>query len=312
MIAPKLPEREAERLNALYYLNILDTEAEERFDRITRIACKLFDVPIASICFVDKDRLWFKSSQGLDITETPRDISFSAYAILHDEVMVIEDATLDERFHDNPLVIEKPYVKFYLGCPLKIKSQNVGALCLIDTKPRCFNEEQIKLVQDLREMVLHELESLNLSTIDYLTGLSNRRGFLKIAHHILKLCQREKRDLSLLYFNLNKSSGYQINDEALKIFAHILLRNFRSSDVIARLGDKGFCVLCSGLKSNDIEAAVTRFGESLRADYDKEHPIQYSFGSLQYNEEEHKSIYELLAHTDEKIKRLETDRPELY
>lgn len=305
MIAPKLPEREAERLNALYYLNILDTEAEERFDRITRIACKLFDVPIASICFLDKDRLWYKSSQGLEITETPRDISFSAHAILHDEVMIVEDATLDERFHDNPLVIEKPYIRFYLGYPLKIKTYNVGALCLIDSKPRCFNEDQIKMVQDLREMVLHELESLHLSTIDNLTGLSNRRGFLKIARHMLNLCQREKRALTLLYFNLDKSYGHQENDKILKMFAQVLLRNFRSSDVIARFGDKGFCVLCSGLRSDDIEAAVTRFGEHLRVDSDKEYPIQYRFGSLPYNEEEHKSIYDFLTHADEKIKNWE-------
>ena len=112
MISPKVPENEEERLKALYSLNILDTAAEERFDRITRVAKQIFQVPIAVVSLVSNKRQWFKSKQGLDANETPRDISFCGHAILNDNIMIVEDATQDERFLDNPLVQEDPNIKF--------------------------------------------------------------------------------------------------------------------------------------------------------------------------------------------------------
>ena len=109
----ELPKNEKERLAALKQLNILDTPLEERFERITRIVARSLNVPIAAISLIDESRQWFKSIQGLSDSETSRDVAFCAHAILDDELLLIPDATQDERFANNPLVTEKPFIRFY-------------------------------------------------------------------------------------------------------------------------------------------------------------------------------------------------------
>ena len=116
--APILPD-EALRLETLRRLSLLDSEAEERFDRLTRMARRVFNVPIALVSLVDEDRQWFKSCAGMELSETPRDISFCGHAILGDGAFVIPDTLQDERFCDNPLVTGPPHVRFYAGCPLR-------------------------------------------------------------------------------------------------------------------------------------------------------------------------------------------------
>ncbi|MFP5487048.1 MAG: GAF domain-containing protein, partial [Acidimicrobiia bacterium] len=113
--APQLPD-EALRLAALQGLAILDTPPEERFDRLTRLARRLFDVPVALVSLVDADRQWFKSCVGVGITESPRDVSFCGHAIADRSPLVVEDALLDERFADNPFVTGEMGVRFYAGC----------------------------------------------------------------------------------------------------------------------------------------------------------------------------------------------------
>ena len=136
MIKPEFPKNEADRLHALRTLNILDTLEEERFDRVTRIAKRMFNVSIAVVSLIDEDRQWFKSKQGLDVFETPRDISFCGHTINQDELFIIPDASKDERFFDNPLVIDAPKIRFYAGYPLKLRPGiKIGTLCLIDPKP---------------------------------------------------------------------------------------------------------------------------------------------------------------------------------
>jgi phosphoribosyl 1,2-cyclic phosphodiesterase/CheY-like chemotaxis protein len=157
-IRAQMPEHEASRLAALKKTGILDTGPEERFDRIIRIASESFDVPIALVSLVDRDRQWFKSCIGLDVKETPRDMAFCAHAILKDEVMIVPDALLDPRFADNPLVTGEPHVRFYAGCPLKLPDGNfMGTLCLIDTRPRQLDDSKIKLLRDLGRLAEIEL-----------------------------------------------------------------------------------------------------------------------------------------------------------
>jgi len=153
-----LPEDEDQRLAALRRLAILDTEPEERFDKLTRIAAALFDVPIALISMVDEHRQWFKSTFGTSVCEGPRDTSFCAHAILAPAAMIVPDALLDPRFADNPVVVNEPRVRFYAGCPLLIDGSCVGTLCVIDTRPRELNATSIRLLQDLAELVLQELK----------------------------------------------------------------------------------------------------------------------------------------------------------
>ena len=118
MLIPAQPPDEALRLQALRGLALLDTEAEERFDRITRTAVRLFGVPTALVSLVDDCRQWFKSKQGLGVTETSRDISFCGHAILGTVALVVPDALADPRFADNPLVTGPPHIRFYAGFPL--------------------------------------------------------------------------------------------------------------------------------------------------------------------------------------------------
>ena len=160
--APK-PADEGARLDALRALAVLDSEPEERFDRLTRLAQDLFDAPIALVSLVDSERQWFKSRIGLDATETPREVSFCAHAILDDDVFVIRDALADPRFADNPLVLGDPDIRFYAGAPLSTtEGQAIGTLCVIDTKPREWSPDESKALRDLADVVEDELNQVRL------------------------------------------------------------------------------------------------------------------------------------------------------
>jgi PAS domain S-box-containing protein len=159
MKTPEQPPEESQRLSALRASNLLDTPPEERFDRITHLAAQLFDVPIALVSLVDKDRQWFKSCYGLGVRETGRDISFCGHAILNPQTLVVENAMDDERFADNPLVADEPGICFYAGAPLVDQSgYRLGTLCLIDRKPRRFSEEDEENLRNLADMVERELQ----------------------------------------------------------------------------------------------------------------------------------------------------------
>jgi len=158
VIPAPLPHNEKHRLQALRELLILDTPPEERFDRISGFAAKEFDVPIALVSLVDRDRQWFKSSFGMDLCETPRDISFCGHAITMSETLVVQDALKDARFADNPLVVGAPYVRFYAGALLRLPyGQVVGTFCIMDRRPRVFDRLDIAILGGLRDLVVEEL-----------------------------------------------------------------------------------------------------------------------------------------------------------
>lgn len=158
MQAPSRPANEDSRLQALRELLILDTPPEERFDRIAAFAAQEFDVPVVLLSLIDDQRQWFKARVGLDIPETPRDISFCGHAILRDETMVVPNTALDERFADNPLVTGAPHIQFYAGAPLKLPNgQTVGTLCLLDRQPRTLDEVDLAILASLRDLAIEEL-----------------------------------------------------------------------------------------------------------------------------------------------------------
>lgn len=158
------PDTEAHRLQVLLSLNILDTPAEERFDRITRLAARLFGVPIALVSLVDANRQWFKSRHGFDVVETERSVSFCTHAIQQDDVMVVEDAAHDPRFSANPLVTADSGIRFYAGAPLAAPDgARVGTLCLIDRTPRHFDADQCIVLRDLAAIVANELAAVELN-----------------------------------------------------------------------------------------------------------------------------------------------------
>ena len=151
-------ESEATRVRTLEQYDVLDTPPTEAFDRITRLAARLFEVPIAMINFIDQDNQWCLSSQGLPMERTDREVSFCARAIQKDEVMVVPDARKDERFADNPFVTGEPHIRFYAGAPLTAPNgYRLGTLCLIDDERRSFSAEDRETLNDLAGVVMDEL-----------------------------------------------------------------------------------------------------------------------------------------------------------
>ena len=152
-------DKEIDRLAALERYRVLDTGPEESFDRLTRMACRLLDVPICLVSLVDSNRQWFKSRQGLEAEETSRDISFCTHAILQDDVLIVPDTLEDQRFKDNPLVVDDPKIRFYAGAPLQVgEGHGIGTLCVIDREPREFTDTQAELLVELAHIVVDELE----------------------------------------------------------------------------------------------------------------------------------------------------------
>ncbi|MBJ6138930.1 response regulator [Marinobacter litoralis] len=160
MIEAELPQNEAQRLEALLCLGLLDSATEQRFDHIVALAKELFDVPIALISLVDEDRQWFKAKSGIQLAETSRDISFCSHILHSGKVLVVENALEDERFYDNPLVNGSLSLRFYAGHPIHSPEGYVlGSLCLIDHVPRDFTKKDRTLLRHLADMVDKEIVS---------------------------------------------------------------------------------------------------------------------------------------------------------
>lgn len=153
-----VPQEEVERLVYLHALGLLDTPAEERFDRLTKLVQRRFKTPMVLITLIDEKRQWFKSRQGLDLCETSRDVSFCAYAILGDEPLIIQDAREDERFSDNIFVTGEPFIRFYAGCPLRgLRGYRLGTLCIVDYQPRTLSQLEIEQLREMARAVEHEI-----------------------------------------------------------------------------------------------------------------------------------------------------------
>lgn len=308
MLYPSKPNNETLRIQTLRELNVLDTSPEERFDRLTRLAKRLFNVPIALVSLVDADRQWFKSCVGLDVSETSRDISFCGHAILGDQILTVPDAGLDERFHDNPLVVGEPGIRFYAGCPLTVTNgSKLGTLCLIDIKPRDLDDEDRALLRDLARMAEQELAAVQMASMDELTLLSNRRGFEALARHALGVCKRLEKPATLLFFDLNDfkqindTYGHAEGDGALKTFADVLRIAFRESDVIGRLGGDEFVALLTAADHVETSAIMARLREILderNATLKRGYDIRFSVGQIEYDAGRHPDIEALLADAD--------------
>lgn len=154
MMKPEIPKNDDQRIEALEGLAILDTTPDPLLDFITNMVKERFNVPIALISLVDKNRQWFKSKQGLSASETPRDISFCGHAILSPEIFEISNAIEDARFKDNPLVLGPPNIRFYAGQPLTISGGfRIGTLCIIDSKPRRLTRDEKVELKGFAELV---------------------------------------------------------------------------------------------------------------------------------------------------------------
>lgn len=294
----QLPDDEGERLAALLALRILGTEHTTEFDIFPGLASKLFSAPISAISLIDKDRQWFKASVGLDVTQTPRDVSFCAHAILHpSEILYVPDATKDPRFADNPLVVGEFGLRFYAGAPIIGPSGHpLGAICVIDREPRDINDETLDQLRQLAVGVGSALklhgsiqELRKLAVTDPLTGLENRAGF---NGHLLGALARCKQDpalgVGLLFLDLdgfkaiNDLFGHNAGDEALQEVARRLRQVTRACDTLSRFGGDEFCILIEAVQdAADLNLLATRIHATLAEPFAVERqavPLRTSIG----------------------------------
>ncbi|UCD69624.1 MAG: sensor domain-containing diguanylate cyclase [Betaproteobacteria bacterium] len=305
MRVPAIPENEEERIDTLQALDVLDTKPEERFDRLTRLARRLFNVPIALVNLIDEHREWPKSAQGIERSESPRDISFCGHTILGDDVLLVPDTRLDERFRDNPRVKDAPRIRFYAGCPVRAPNgSKLGTLCIIDREPRQLGEEEKALLRDLTRMVEQEIAAIQLATMDELTMLSNRRGFEALSRHALELSRRLKKPAAFLYFELDGSKqmndqfGHAEGDHKLRSFAELLRHTFRESDVVGRLGGYEFAVLMTNASDTELDNAVERLEKAVDQHNKKAaqgYGIEFSFGKVTIDAAGHANVADLMV-----------------
>lgn len=299
------------RLAALADYAILDTAAEQAYDDLTYLAASICGTPVALISLVDETREWFKSRVGLALKQTRREYSFCAHAIANpDALLIIEDASRDQRFADNPLVVGAPAIRFYAGAPLVTRGGEVlGVLCVIDYQPRSLDERAGEALRCLARQVMAQLELRKVRSllqnaqdkvadltsrltlhgeVDALTQLHNRRALqIKLAEE-WERAFRYSTPLSLLVLDIdefrsyNEAYGYAAGDQVLRKVAQLLSRGARLSDMAARSGGDVFALV---LPVTDLDSALQiaeriRYGIELEAW--PQRPITVSIGVSTY------------------------------
>lgn len=315
---PDIPQNEKERIETLHATGVLDTPQEERFDRLTRMAKRLFNVPIALVSLVDANRQWFKSCYGLNVRETSRDISFCGHAILGDDPFVISDAMEDARFADNPLVTGEPHIRFYAGCPLSTANgQKLGTLCIIDRNPKSLCAEDIDILKDLAGMVEKELDSYQMATFDEVTNISNRRGFRILAEHSLSVCARQHIHASLINIDLDKFKfindkfGHAEGDRALAAFGQLMRTTCRESDVFGRLSGDEFAMLLIDTSPVSAHEVIERFSKAVdeyNAESRRGYDILFSYGIVGFDPDCPRTLHDLMGEADTLMYELKRSR----
>lgn len=313
MKKPPVHDDENERLATLKALEILDTPAEERFDRLTRLAQALFDVPIALVTLVAGERQWFKSCIGLSTSETSRDVSFCGHAIFDGDPLIVPDTADDERFANNPLVVNDPNIRFYAGCPIKAPNgHRLGTICIIDQKPKALTNEQVQRLKDLASIAESEIAALELAVTDEMTGLVNRRGFLMTAEKSLSLCRREGRPISLVFVDvdglkqINDRYGHKVGDYAICAVAESMSVVCRDSDTGGRLGGDEFVLLLTEADEMHAQDVVHRLNTHLTSRCNAVTGLQHlsiSCGIVAYSLQRHNSVEDILDDADSAMYR---------
>jgi len=294
---PGLSENEANRVGTLHDLGILDTPREDRFDRFTRIAARAFERPIALISLIDRRRQWFKSAVGIDIDETPREISFCGHAILGDGVFEVQNARLDPRFRNNPLVVGPPHIRFYAGAPLKAPNgHRLGTLCIVDRVPHQLSDDEKTTLESLADMVVGEM----LTRVDAKADRSDR-----VSHSIAGAsffdAIPDEHGLSVLLFDIDDVlASHDDENSGLspgEIFLQLLHDYFPTARSIAHIGNYHFCVLLGRDETYDEVRAINRLcsdAKKLLCFADGHEFLTPFVGRLQHNPDREASVDDML------------------
>lgn len=279
---------EEQRLRSLESLQLVDNLHGPRYERVTLLAKKIFDVDASFISLIDEDFQWLKAIQGELPLKTKRSLAFCNLTITQEKVLVVEDAHKDFRFAENPLVLRAPYVRFYAGCPIHSPSgEKMGALCITHSEPRAFSKKEKVTVNMMAEMIDREIASNLLLEQDHLTGLLNRRGFEYRAEALLNLCSQHDHVISICYFDLDNfkrisaQQGQMAGDESLIQFSKMLYEAFPETDLIARFGGDEFMIMCLSGQIADGKEALRKLATNVSEFNSGQNPglrIAYSFG----------------------------------
>ena len=282
-MADPTPPAELKRQAALYALSMLDSEPEEEFDRIARLAQRLLMTTSAVVSFMDHDRQWYKARAGVETKEAERSTTFCTHVIQDGEPLVVEDAASDARFADNPHVTATGGVRFYAGVPIHAPGgYAVGTLCVFDSTPRPAASTDITPLLDLAAMVDEIIAARVQATVDHLTGVQTRGGFVKAASPLLRLADRAGMVMTLGFFDvnglkgINDEFGHDVGDAVIASVGRLLRHCFRSADVIGRLGGDEFAVLFAAADEQGTAKAVERFQRALGDHVDRHLPVKVS------------------------------------
>ena len=295
---------EAARLATLRALELLDGAPEERLERITRLASRLFDVPIVLISLLDECRQWFKPLYGTNLGDTPRLSSLGEHAPQHEKTLIVRDTLQDAQLAKSAMVLADPRVRFYAGQPLHASNgTRLGTLCVIDHRPRELDERDTALLADFARLVENELLATQLAITDSLTGLSNRRGFFAFASKSLALCRRLGIPAMMFvvqvedFGDISSEHGSARGDEVLQDMATIVANTFRESDVSARLDGHSFCILAMKLDEAKSRFPLERLAQNVKLHNQRSDctiELNYRVGLAVYDPANHVPIRQLV------------------
>ena len=271
-------------MRAVQRLGLLGTPAEERFDRITRMAKRMFGVPMAVIDIVGEEVAWLKSAQGMDAVEGARCDSYCHYTVLDEDVMIVRDARTDPRVHDSGFA--NTWV-FYAGVPLRFEGEHVGVLCIGDDKPGDLDDEGVVLLRDLAAMAEQELMINKMSetqlelarsnkelemkaNVDVLTRIWNRRAILEIAETEYENQRSQPVAVLLIdldhFKNVNDVYGHPSGDEVLRVTCERLRASVRPADAVGRYGGEEFIVIMTSARREDVATVAERIRVSVSSE----------------------------------------------
>ena len=286
-------------LAGVHTLDVFYTPLEARFERITRLACRALNSPVAAISLFRDDRVWFKSVNGWNVQELPADKIFCSWAVSKKELLIVEDTRLDPNFKDHPLVIEAPKFRFYAGYPLRGRDgTTIGELCVYDTKPRTVTPGQIQALRDLGQIAQKELLTNELcdaqskmiaklgaarrqASIDSLTRVWNRRVGLELLRDALEQAISDGTELAVCMVDVdcfkktNDELGHQAGDQVLRKIATTIVGCLRGDDSLCRYGGDEFLLILKGAGPERLKSILERIGERV-----SEFPINVRSGSV--------------------------------
>jgi diguanylate cyclase (GGDEF)-like protein len=255
----------SERVKVLESYHILDSGYEAGFDRITELARTIFEVPVSVICFLDRERQWFKSHPGFDRRQISSKEAICRFTIEYGDVLVIEDTTQEERTSQNPMVTGPANLRFYAGAPLiSPEGARLGTVCVFDRKPRQFGCKDREILRQLADMTMQTLELRRLAENDWLTGAIARGAFERLSQGVLSRDIQRNTSSGLILFDidffkqLNDRYGHPAGDAVLKQVTTACQNALRKRDIFARVGGEEFTVLVPGTTPEIVQRVAAR------------------------------------------------------